>query len=117
VIFSPDLEMRVKSDGKVYCIGFISTLDLMLFLLDSIEKFLVGDKPEMKAFSTSLQMTDISSILDQKDEWASFTVSSSPFSIWSKMILPDTPSQSLATDANLILASSRIFCMRLATAV
>jgi len=66
-----------RSDGRVECIGFVSTLDLMLFLLDSIEKFLSGGQPNMDALTTTLQMTDVSAILDQKDAWARFAVSDS----------------------------------------
>jgi len=69
------LPVLSKSEGQVECVGFISVFELMLFLLDSIDKFLSGGQQNVDALNTNLRMTDVCSILDQKDAWVSYKVS------------------------------------------
>jgi len=65
----------LSKDGTVDCLGFVSVFDVMLFLLESIEKFLVGQQQGIETLTTSLRMSYVSSILDQKDSWISYTTS------------------------------------------
>jgi len=66
-----------KFNGGVECLGFVTVFDLMLFLLDTLDKYLAGAQPNIEALNTTLRMSDICSILNQKDSWASFTASNS----------------------------------------
>jgi len=65
----------LSKGGTIDCLGFVSVFDVMLFLLESIEKYLAGHQQDLEALTTSLRMSDVSSILDQRDSWVSYTPS------------------------------------------